>query len=269
MMKVRFKGFTMLRKLKTLLSVYYAYMMEYRAELIFWVLSGSLPLILMGAWMKAAEGGNFGLSALDFVHYFVAVFLARQFTIVWVIWEFEREVIEGTLSFRLLQPLDPVWHHVVSHLAERMARLPFAVVVMAIFFLIYPQAFWMPSLSQWILAAMAVIISFSLRFTIQYTFALIAFWSERASALEELWFLVYLFLSGLIAPLEVFPPLVRSILMWTPFPYMISVPASLLVGLPVNLIQAWLVPLAWIGIVLIINRWLWKRGLREYSGMGA
>ena len=31
-----------------MLSVYYAYMVEYRAELLFWVLSGTFPLILMG-----------------------------------------------------------------------------------------------------------------------------------------------------------------------------------------------------------------------------
>ena len=39
---------------RVFLSVYYAYMVEYRAELLFWVLSGSLPLILMGVWSQAA-----------------------------------------------------------------------------------------------------------------------------------------------------------------------------------------------------------------------
>ncbi|HEY9661491.1 MAG TPA: multidrug ABC transporter permease, partial [Allocoleopsis sp.] len=106
----------------TLLSVYYAYMLEYRAELFFWVLSSSLPFILMGVWVEAAQTGQFGLSALDFIRYFLAVFIVRQFTIVWVIWEFEREVVEGKLSFRLLQPIDPIWHHFFSHVAERIAR---------------------------------------------------------------------------------------------------------------------------------------------------
>jgi len=38
----------------TLTSVYYAYMLEYRAELLLWVLSGSLPIILMGIWVQAS-----------------------------------------------------------------------------------------------------------------------------------------------------------------------------------------------------------------------
>lgn len=60
-------------------------------------------------------------------------------------------------------------------------------------------------------------VAFALRFLMQYTFALLAFWRERAHALEQFSLLCYLFLFGLIAPLEVFPPLVREIAQWTPY----------------------------------------------------
>jgi ABC-2 type transport system permease protein len=254
---------------QALLTVYYAYMVEYRAELILWVLSGSLPLILMGVWIQAAQGGQFGLSPIDFTRYFLATFLVRQFSVVWVIWEFEREVVEGKLSFRLLQPLDPIWHHLFSHLSERVARLPFAIALVALFFLLYPASFWIPDLSQMLLFLLVAHLVFALRFLIQYTLALMAFWTERASALEEFWMLFYLFLSGLIAPLEVFPPIVKTIALYTPFPYLIDFPASILIGLPVNLGQGLLVMLGWSIFFGIINRWLWRKGLRQYSGMGA
>jgi ABC-2 type transport system permease protein len=258
------------RKAKVLSLVYYAYMMEYRAELFLWALSGSLPLILMGVWYKAAQGGQFGLSPVDFTRYFLAVFVIRQFTVVWVIWEFEKEVVEGRLSPRLLQPLDPVWHHVAGHFSERFARLPFALALIGLFFVIYPQSFWIPSLSNILLFAISAIFAFALRFIIQYTFALFAFWTERASAIESLWFLLYLFLSGLIAPLEMFPQGVRDVLLWTPFPYLVHFPAALLIGFKdVNIIQGFLVMLGWSGLFFVWNRWLWRRGLKQYSGMGA
>ncbi|MEO0409048.1 MAG: ABC-2 family transporter protein [Cyanobacteria bacterium P01_A01_bin.135] len=253
----------------TLTAVYYAYMVEYRAELLFWVLSGSLPLILMGVWTEAAAGGQFGLSSLEFARYFIAVFFVRQFSVVWVIWEFEREVVEGKLSPRLLQPLDPGWHHLISHFAERFARLPFIVIVLGLFFLLYPQALWVPRLWAAALTVVFVALAFLLRFIIQYTFALFAFWTERASAIEDLWFLLYLFLSGMIAPLEIFPAAVRNVIIWLPFPYLIHVPASLLVGLPIDISRSLGVMLAWIGLFLVINRWLWRQGLKQYSGMGA
>ena len=257
------------RKARVLLEIYYAYLLEYRAELFLWALSGSLPIILMGVWTQAAKSGQFGLAPVDFARYFLSVFIIRQFTIVWVIWEFEKQVVEGKLSPRLLQPLDPVWHHVASHLSERLARLPFAIALVILFFVLYPQAFWIPQLGNLLLFVLAVLLAFALRFVIQYTFALLAFWTERANAIENFFFLFYLFFSGLIAPLEMFPPSVRAIVQWTPFPYLIDFPASLLVGLPVNLVQGFLAILGWFLLFFVVNRWLWRRGLRQYSGMGA
>lgn len=257
------------RIIRTMAIVYYAYMVEYRAELLLWVLSGSLPIILMGVWTQAARQSNFGLSPTDFARYFLAVFLVRQLTVVWVIWEFEREVVEGKLSFRLLQPLDPAWHHVFSHVAERLARVPFAILLIVLFFILYPSAIWTPSFSAVALFVLATILSFTLNFLIQYTLAMLAFWTERASSLQEFWFLFYLFLSGIIAPLEVFPQAVRTIALYTPFPYLVNFPASILVGLPVNYVQGFLIMLGWCGLFFVLNRWLWRRGLKQYSGMGA
>ncbi|WP_138499647.1 ABC transporter permease [Nostoc sp. PA-18-2419] len=257
------------RKILTLLSVYYAYMVEYRAELIFWVLAGTLPIILMGVWIQAAQGGRFGLSPVDFARYFITVFIIRQLTVVWVIWDFEREVVEGKLSPKLLQPLDPAWHHIAGHISERFARLSFAFLLVGLFFILYPQAFWLPSFSKFLLFTLAVVLAFTLRFTIQYTFAMFAFWTERASALENFWLLFYIFLSGLIAPLEVFPEPVRKIVTFTPFPYLIDFPASILVGLPVDVWQGFFSMVAWILIFLGANRLLWRAGLKRYSGMGA
>ncbi len=257
------------KKALTFLSVYYAYMLEYRAELILWVLANSLPIILMGVWIQAAQEGRFNLSPVDFARYFLAVFLIRQITVVWVVWEFEREILEGKLSPRLLQPIDPVWHHIASHVSERAARLPFTLLLLVVFFLLYPQAFWLPSLANFLLFVLAAVLAFALRFVMQYSFAMLAFWTERASAVENFWFLFYLFLSGMIAPLEVFPPSVRAVVLCTPFPYMINFPASILVGLPVDLGRGFLLMLGWILLFLGLNRLLWRWGLKRYSGMGA
>jgi ABC-2 type transport system permease protein len=257
------------RVARTLLSTYYAYMLEYRAELLLWALSNSLPFILMGVWIQASQGGRFGLSPLDFARYFLAAFVVRQFNVVWVIWEFEKEVVQGKLSNKLLQPLDPVWHHFAAHVAERFARLPFIFVLVGLFFALYPSSFWIPNLIQVVEFVVVVAIAFSLRFLIQYTFALFAFWTERASAIEQFWFLIYLFLSGLVAPLEVFPEHVRQIVLWTPFPYMVHFPSAIVIGLSVNFGKGIAVMLIWGVIFYVLNRWLWRKGLKHYFGMGA
>ncbi len=259
----------MWRIIKTLLVTHYAFMLEYRAELLLWALAGSLPIILMGVWNQAAAGGQFGLSSIQFIRYFLAVFIVRQMSVVWVIYDFEKEVVEGRLSARLLQPLDPGWYHITSHVSERLARLPFIVAMVILGFVLYPQAMWLPSLSQVLLFSLVGGLAFALRFLIQHTFAMCAFWTERAMAIEQLWFLFYLFLSGLIAPLELFPSQLQAVVAWTPFPYLIYFPAAILIGLPVNVGQGLLAIGVWSGIFGVLNRWLWKLGLRQYSGMGA
>ncbi|MEM6450746.1 MAG: ABC-2 family transporter protein [Cyanobacteria bacterium P01_D01_bin.105] len=254
---------------RTFLSVYYAYMVEYRAELIFWVLSGSFPLIFLGLWNQAAQNNDIGFTPTQFAQYFLAVFLARQFTVVWVIWDFEKEVVQGKLSPLLLQPVDPVWRHFFGHLAERFTRMPFILLLIGLFSLLYPQAIWLPTPYALGWGTFALLLSFCLRFLIQYTFAMLAFWVERATAIQQFWFLFYTFLSGMIAPLELFPPVMREVALWTPFPYMIYFPASLLMGLPVDLARGFLTMALWSAIAFIINRKLWHSGLKRYSGMGA
>jgi ABC-2 type transport system permease protein len=257
------------KKATILLSVYYAHMLEYRAEIFLWALSGSLPIILMGVWIQASQTGDFGLKPVDFARYFFSVFLVRQFTTIWVIWEFEREVIEGKLSFHLLQPIDPVWHHVARHLSEKLTRIPFIILFCGLFFLLYPDSFWIPSSNNILLCIVAIILAFTLRFIIQYTFAMLAFWTERASAIQQFWYLFYIFLSGMIAPLEVFPPAFKTVVEWTPFPYLMHFPATLLVGLPIDFVRSSMIMLAWGIIFFFVNRWLWRKGLKHYSGMGA
>lgn len=254
---------------RTLLSAYYAYMLEYRAELFLWALSNVLPFIMMGVWGQAAAGGTLGFSSLAVARYFLAVFVVRQFNVVWVVWDFEREVVTGTLSQRLVQPIDPVWRHVAGHVAERLARLPLVAGMVVVFFLLYPEAWWWPSWPVLVGAIVWLLLAVALRFLMQYTVAMLSFWTERASAIEELSFTAYLYLSGMIAPLEFLPPEWRFWVELTPFPHMVYTPAILLSTGTAPLGRGAIVMGIWFGFFWLLNRWLWRRGLRQYSGMGA
>jgi ABC-2 type transport system permease protein len=267
------------RKISTMLSVHYAVILEYRAEIFLWAISGSLPLILAGVWYKAsADGGAvFQLAPHEYVRYFFASFVVRQMTLVWVIWEFEHQVVQGTLSLRLLQPIDPGWHHVTEHLSERLARIPVLLLLGLVFFLLYPAALsgWPLQPASIALGLLAILTTFMMRFCVQYCFAMLSFWIERAWAIEQLWYLPYLFFSGLIAPLDDYPPAFREFLLLTPFPYLIYFPSKLLTGQinpaddAAQIIQGFTVTLVWTVVFHLLHRRLWRAGLRHYTAMGA
>jgi viologen exporter family transport system permease protein len=257
-----------LRKARALFTFYLAYMLEYRAEIYLWVLASVLPLILLGVWAQAAETGAFSLSRVEFIRYFVAVFVVRQFSFIWVIWEFEELVVSGNLSQQLMQPIDPVWRFLASHITERVVRLPIVLAIAGLCFVLYPEAFWLPRLPDLAAALVLLALAFSARFALQYMMSMLSFFSERAASIEELWFVVHLFLSGLIAPLDVYPEAVRRVTELTPFPYLIYYPVNLLLGRGAPFGRAALVLTVWGVLGWVLQRRLWRAGLRRYSSMG-
>jgi ABC-2 type transport system permease protein len=262
-----------LRIARVLLSTQYAYMLEYRAEIVLWALSGVLPLIMLGVWSGAeASGGpdaTGGLSAQALGRYFLSAFVVRQFTIVWVIHSFEEDTLAGRLSPYLLQPLAPVWRYVTAHLAEQVTRLPFVLAILALVFLIHPAVAWLPSPPRLLATLVAIPMAFALRFAIQWILTMLCFWTERAAALERLMYIPYLFLSGLVAPLEAYPEGVRAFALATPFPWMVHFPAQLLAGGEVPVARGFAALLLWTLVLVPIGWGGWKLGVRRHSALGA
>jgi len=258
-----------LGKQRALLVTAFAHTTTYRAEMVLWALSGSLPIILMGVWSEAARDATLGYSPLEMVRYFVAVLVIRQLTFVWVIWEFEESLVRGRLSHDLLRPIDPVWQYLANHVAERIVRFPIVVGLVFLCFALYPGAAYFPGWAVLGQAALLIAGSFITRFSLQYTLATTCFFNERASSLESLSFIAYAFLSGMLAPLDLYPELVQRLAGWTPFPYLIFTPARLLIGQQVDVVGALQVMAAWTFGLVLLQRWLWRKGLARYSAMGA
>ena len=259
------------RKGRALFTHAFANMSEYRAEIIIWMISGSLPLVMMAMWIGlAADGPIGGYGAADFAAYFLVVFLVRQLTVVWVIWELDHEIRLGGLSPKLLRPIDPLWGHVIDNLAEKAVRLPLILVPVA------AGLWWagaqLPltpaSLGGFVLLAMG---AWVIKFFQQYATGLLTFWTDQTVGLERVWFSVSMVLSGALAPLDLFPEQVRAVLPFTPFPYLVDAPVQALLGRLAgpDLLQAFAVQAAWGAAFVLGSRWLWRHGLKRYGAVGA
>ena len=128
---------------KAYFNAFYALMTTYRAEIFFWAIATSLPLIMMGIWVQAGASGAFaGFSSVDAARYFIGVFIFRQLTICWVIYEFEWDVVSGRLSSMLLHPVNPLWRYILLHAGEQFTRLPFSILFIGLSLFIFPEALW-------------------------------------------------------------------------------------------------------------------------------
>ncbi|MEZ6192967.1 MAG: hypothetical protein R3C45_16970 [Phycisphaerales bacterium] len=116
------------------------------------------------------------LPALGVFRYFIAVFLIRQFTVIWAIHHFEWLVVTGRLSPMLLHPVDPCLRIILMHLSEQMTRIPFAMAIVCVFLWVYPETLtggeggtiWWPGWWNVLLAVVACYTAFVLRFFMQY-----------------------------------------------------------------------------------------------------
>jgi len=266
-----------LGKLRVLFAVHYAEMIEYRAEIALWAIATMQPLIMMGVWAQAGESGLFSFTQIHIFRYFIAVFLIRQITIVWIIHHFEFLMVTGRLSPHLLHPIDPCIRYILMHLGEQWTRLPFALLIVGFFIFLYPDtltggaegAAWWPGWLNLSLAVVTCYAAFILRFFMQYALCMAAFWHERVGAMDAVLFLPYAFCSGLLFPFEALPDALRDVLLWTPFPYMVWFPATLMVGGEVPMMRAALTMAGWTVFFFVLYRYFWHRGLKHYSAMGA
>ena len=244
---------------------------EYRAEMLIWIVSGSLPLIMMLIWIGLAEAGPVGgYTATDFAAYFLTVFLVRQATVVWVLWDLDREIRLGELSPKLLRPLDPYWEHVVGNLAEKTLRMPIVLLPVAL-------GLWLAgahidlNLANVAVFTVTIAGAWAIRFNQQYSFGLLTFWFDQVLGLEQTYFALYIGLSGALVPLDLFPDAVRAVVAYTPFPYMIDFPAQVLLGkvAGAELWRGLAAQGAWVLAFAGLRLLLWHRGLKRYGAVGA
>ncbi len=96
------------------------------------------------------------------------------------------------------------------------------------------------------------------------------FWIDDFSGLQQLMFVLISLFAGFIQPIEYFHPVLRSIALATPFPYMIYYPVVAWTGvLPVSqALNVLLIQLAIISVFAYIYAVLWKKGVKEFTGVG-
>ncbi len=251
-----------------------AAMFAYRASLVIWMIGQILePTVYLIVWsiVSTASGGSVGdYTTGQFAAYFILLMLVNQVTYTWIMYEFEYLVRQGSLSFALLKPVHPIHSHIAINISSKMITTPFIVLVA-----VGLSAIFHPSVSTtwWAIALFfpALFFAFLTRFFLEYTLALTAFWTTRVSAINQIYFVVMLFLSGQFAPLALFPYPIRIMAYTLPFQWLISYPIQLVSG-RLSLNETFIglgAQVAWLLASYMLFRIVWRAGVKNYSAVGA
>ena len=249
--------------------VAFAGMVAYRAEMVIWVLSATLPLVMMALWNAAASGGPVnGWDQIELARYFTLNLVVRQLTGSWIVWELNWNIRQGDLSPKLLRPMHPL----VFNTAETVSALPFRLMVLTP--LVGILLVWRPEILFWsgwgIFFAFVVSTLFSLaiQWMVQAIFGLLAFWFDDATGFWSAWFSVWALCGGYFVPLDLFPDHLISFVRWLPFYSTLGAPIDVAMG-NVGVLPTLGVQVGWMVVLVGVTSAMWSAGIRRYGAVGA
>lgn len=260
-----------LRAFPTLLRVGFAEALAYRAELLVWVLSTTMPFIMMALWTAVAREAPVGPYTQEgFVSYFLGTFVVRQLTGAWAAWQINFEVRQGTLAMRLLRPMSPLWGYAAENLGAVPMRIMVAVPV-AVFSVFVvgeqavPREWW-----GWPLLMVALLGGWLITFLANVCIGTMSLFMESSHHVMDVWLVLFFVLSGYMFPVEVLPGWMRSVVDWLPFRYQIGLPVEVMTGDRTWQETLLLVGRQWIWVLLLgmLAVTLWRRGLRRFAAYG-
>lgn len=262
-----------LRATPTLLRVGVAETVAYRVEFVIWMLTTTLPLIMLGLWTSVAAEQPFAqFGQREFVAYYVAALIVRNLTGSWVVWQLNDEIRRGLLSFRLLRPVHPFVTLAATHVSSvpmrSLVAIPFAVILL----LSSARDILVTDPVLLLVLVAALLGAWLITFFMLVMIGAAALFVDKSVAVFEAYLGVFAVLSGYLVPLALLPAWAGRIAAWTPFRFMLAFPVELAIGrydgrgaALRDLALQW----GWVVLVIGLALWVWRAGIRRYEAFGS
>jgi ABC-2 type transport system permease protein len=254
--------------------------MTYRLDFIVSTFLRFLPMlttILLWSAIYAgagqADGGQLGGFSLDeMISYLLLVHISRMFSSMpGLAHGIARDIRDGSLKKYLLQPIEMLPYLVSYRAAHKVAyiatsALPYGVL----FFLCRDYLPGWPDGATLAGYAVALLLGFLVGFFFEASIGMLGFWFLEVSSFLYVVGTLTFFLSGHMFPFDLLPPIWVVVLKSLPFQYLAYFPAAVFLGKIQGeaLVRGLLMELAWVVGLILLARWLYRRGLRHYSAYG-
>ncbi|MFI5300974.1 MAG: ABC transporter permease [Polyangiales bacterium] len=242
-----------------------------RGEVVVWILSTTMPLVMAALLSAAArEGSIAGFDPPRVGAYFACAFIVRALTASWVSWRINREIRDGSIAARLLRPVPLV----ASFAAEAIGAMPLRVLVSTAVAVALVSVGGVSQLGHdpivWALCPLTILGGWLLSTCVSLAIGALAFWAESTVKLTDAWLAALFVFSGYTVPIALFPGPVRGFVDALPFRYVIGLSVELMTGAHPRGEAIALVTRQWTFVALAVAIALvaWRRGLRRFAAYG-
>jgi ABC-2 type transport system permease protein len=255
-------------------QVTWAEQWQYRANslmyLAFWLVS---PITYLAVWttIANAQGSVSGFTAADFAAYYLTMLpvaiVTSSITIHILAWKIQ----DGTISNELLQPVHPVLTNTfVNNIAFKVLQMLVFVPIWLLLVLLFRPALtytWQSVL----LAVPALTMGFAINFLMAGMITLIAFWTTRVWAINNINDAIFGMLNGSFVPLTLLPVGVQAINQFLPYQLGFSFPTLLLLNHlpPEKILLNFALQVVWLAALYALFTFMWRRAIKQYAAVGA
>lgn len=245
----------------------------YRLNFILWRFRVILNLLLIYFLWSALFIDNhqlFGYTQEMMLTYVLMTSVFSDIVFSSKIHEIGVEIMQGDIINRLLKPISFFSFVITKEIADKAINVLCSLTeITMLLLLVQPHLSSPPSISASIVALVFLFIGIFLSFFLSFCIAMIAFWSSEIWAPRFIYFMMVFMLAGNYFPLDILPKNIYNILLYTPFPYFIFMPAHILLKGYTNMTLLYsIIGLFWIGVFYMLAVYLWKRGMKEFSFYG-
>ena len=232
------------------------------AEVAFW-----------GIYFEAT--GKRTIAGYDFstmITYYILMFLIRTLMNTGNIGTKVAEDIKlGKLSQYLIKPINYFGYYYLKELSRKSLEIGVTMLVFVPVFIfgstymvINVEAFHM------LVYPIVLMLAFTLSYFLNIVISLSAFWLIEVTSIFFLKDITLDFLSGGIFPLDIIPKIILRVFNLLPFMYIIFSPIKIINKGVTNteLLLGMSAQVFWIIVLFLLAKFLWKKGIRHYSGTG-
>ena len=260
-----------LRAIPTILRVSAAETLAYRVEFAVWMLTTTMPLIMLGLWTSVAHEQPFAqFGSREFIAYYLGALVIRNLTGSWVVWQINDDVRRGFLNMKLLRPIHPFLFYATQHIASVPLRAVIAVPFTIILLLTSARELLITDPARLAILCASLAGAWLLTFFTLVAIGSLALYFDKSLAIFDVYLGIFAVLSGYLVPLALLPEWAQSVADYAPFRYMLAFPVELLMGRFSASEALALLGVQWLFVAGVITGALliWRRGLRRYEAFG-
>lgn len=248
--------------------------LTYRVRIIIWAFNDSISFVIFPFIWLAIYGSRdivSGYTRVDIITYYIVMAFISVAVDSHSINAIKTDIMEGGLSSILTKPINYIWFRTMGEISYKMLSAVIVVFALVIFKLVFSSLLIFPhSVILFLLFIFSLLISFIISHLFQLIIGLGTLWLGQTGALQSVRQVVESVFSGVIAPLSFFPFFLQVIANYLPFRFQAYFPAQIFLG-QINIWQigwGFIWAFGWIFILLLVVIFMWKRGIKQYEGVG-